>query len=180
MPVVERFQGCFRVISSVITENRKQVPSSRGAKRRGDSFTNKFYGRWIASSPSAPRNDAALVLLTLLLALPCHADPNTYLIKHQTGKNSKSILDKKFVHLNAPSQAVVNSNSSNDTKGLETLSSNIQKAIPIIKSKPLVIKPSKTKTSPVAKDNSSWNDYAVEAAEEEGLEELEVNAILLR
>ena len=167
------------MISSVITENRKQVPSSRGAKRRGDPFTNKFYGRWIASSPSAPRNDAALVLLTLLLALPCHADPNTYLIKHQTGKNSKSILDKKFVHLNAPSQALVNSNSSNDTKGLETLSANIQKAIPIIKSKPLIIKPSKTKiVSP--KDKSSWDDYAVEGSSVEDFEELNVNAVLLQ
>ncbi len=136
---------------------------------------------WIATPSSRARNDGICFTILTLLAMtifnPCHADPNTYLIKHQTGKNSKSILDKKFIHLNAPTQVVINENS--DSKGLETLSSNIQKTtLPIIKSKPLIIKPSKVKASP-AKDNSTWNDYAVEDSSIESFEELDVNAVIV-
>ena len=172
MLVAERFLGCLQMIGSK-SKASAVILSTRSVRE------DPVFGSSGLPRRCAPRNDAALVLLTLLIALPCHADPNTYLIKHQTGKNSKSILDKKFVHLNAPSQATINPNSSNDTKGLETLSPSIQKAMPVMKSKPLVIKPSKTKIFP-PKDNSSWSDYAVDGSSEEDYEELNVNAKLIQ
>lgn len=113
----------------------------------------------------------------LYMLLPCHAyDPNTIIIKHQSGKASKAILDRKFIHVAAPVQNQIDHNTQTDSGGLKSLSIPSIKLVEAHKA----LKADKAhKTHSI--DNSIWDDYSedVTNSENETLEELNVKANLL-